>query len=289
MDHQKFGSEFSSILTYLTNWAISLKPKFILVFDLNPTYFLVIRDLCISNDTINTWIHLAYCTLKMGTFIKNHNSSNDEKLTFLDLTTNSKFFSNSSKCSIRSNLANSNKGKYYLNQEDDINASIASLIRKVEAMELKKIKKIKYVQEEEVCSNCELLGHSTNEYPNIPIQANFMKTFKKPFHSQYSEIYNLQWRNHPNFSWRDDNCAQSLHSQKPPNLHSYPTPHTKSLKETLKAFMHEQTNINNQTSQAINEIKSTLSTLTASLQTHEKDKFLAQSQPNPSTQCHVFS
>ena len=53
--------------------------------------------------------------------------------------------------------------------------------------------------------------------------------------------------------------------------------------------MHEQTNINNQTSQAINEIKSTLSTLTTSLRTHEKSKFPAQPQPNPSTQCHVSS
>ncbi|KAI3465788.1 hypothetical protein Pfo_022451 [Paulownia fortunei] len=53
--------------------------------------------------------------------------------------------------------------------------------------------------------------------------------------------------------------------------------------------MHEQTNINNQTSQAINEIRSTLSTLTTSLRTHEKGKFPAQPQPNPSTQCHVSS
>ncbi|KAI3453437.1 hypothetical protein Pfo_010100 [Paulownia fortunei] len=53
--------------------------------------------------------------------------------------------------------------------------------------------------------------------------------------------------------------------------------------------MHEQTNINNHTSQAINEIRSTLSTLTTSLRTHEKGKFPAQPQPNPSTQCHVSS
>ncbi|KAI3448686.1 hypothetical protein Pfo_005351 [Paulownia fortunei] len=139
------------------------------------------------------------------------------------------------------------------------------------------------------CSNCELLGHSTNECPNLPVQANFMNTFKKPFHSPYSETYNPQWRNHPNFSWRDDNRAQPPHSQKPQNFHSYPPPHTKSIEETLQAFMHEQTNINNQTSQAINEIRSTLSTLTTSLRTHEKGKFPAQPQPNPSTQCHVSS
>ena len=216
----------------------------------------------------------------------------DEALEYLDhLAENSQSWHsvNSSEGSIRSNLANSNKGKYYLSQEDDLNARLASLTRKVEAMELKKVKEIKSVQEEEVCSNCELLGHSTNECPNLPVQANFMNTFKKPFHSPYSETYNPQWRNHPNFSWRDDNRAQPPHSQKPQNFHSYPPPHTKSIEETLQAFMHEQTNINNQTSQAINEIRSTLSTLTTSLRTHEKGKFPAQPQPNPSTQCHVSS
>ncbi|KAI3470606.1 hypothetical protein Pfo_027269 [Paulownia fortunei] len=100
-------------------------------------------------------------------------------------------------------------------------------------MKFEKEKKIKYVQEEEVCSKCELLGHSTNECPNISVQKNFMNTFKFFFHYPYFETYNLQWRNHPNFSWPNDNYAQPLHSQKPPNFHSYPTPHTKSIEETL--------------------------------------------------------
>ena len=55
----------------------------------------------------------------------------------------------------------------------------------------------------------------------------------------------------------------------------------------MQAFMQAQTNINNQTPQAINEIKKTLSTLTASLHTPEKGKFPAQPKPNPSTQCNV--
>ena len=98
-------------------------------------------------------------------------------------------------------------------------------------------------------------------------QANAMNNFKKPFPSPYSETYNPQWRNHPNFSWRDDNRAHVPQHQKPLNFSSYPAPHTKNLEETLQAFMQGQTNINNQTSQAINEIKNTLSTVVASLHT----------------------
>ena len=53
--------------------------------------------------------------------------------------------------------------------------------------------------------------------------------------------------------------------------------------------MQGQANINNQTTQDIKEIKSSLSALTASLRTQEKGKFPAQPQPNPATQCHVSS
>ena len=76
---------------------------------------------------------------------------------------------NSSENSIRSNLANANRGKYHLSQEDDLSARIANLTRKVEAMEIRKVKEVKSVQNEEICSICETLVHSTNECLNIPI------------------------------------------------------------------------------------------------------------------------
>ena len=221
----------------------------------------------------------------------------EEALGYLDhLAENSQSWhtSNSSEGSIRSNLAQASKGKYNLSQEDDLSARIASLARKIEAMEFKKVNEIRTVQNEEVCGICEIVGHSTNECPNIPMfkevihdQANAMNTFKKPFPSPYSETYNPQWRNHPNFSWRDDNRAYGPQPQKPLNFPSYSAPYTKNLEETLHAFMQGQTNINNQTSQAINDIRNTLSTLTASLRTPEKCKFPAQPQPNPSTHCNV--
>ena len=115
----------------------------------------------------------------------------DEALEYLDhLVENSQSWHsvNSSEGSIRSNLANSNKEKSYLSQEDDLNARIASLTRKVEGMELKKVNKIKYVQEEKVCSNCELIEHSTNECPNIPLQSNFMIHTKNLFILHISKL-----------------------------------------------------------------------------------------------------
>ena len=54
----------------------------------------------------------------------------------------------------------------------------------------------------------------------------------------------------------------------------------KSLEDTLQQFMKTQSTINNQNSQAINDIRSTLTKLTTSMSTIEKGKFLSQPQLN---------
>ena len=72
----------------------------------------------------------------------------DEALEYLDhLAENSQSWhsGNGSEGSIRSNLAYANKGKYNLSQENDLNARIASLTRKIEAMETRKVNEIRTV------------------------------------------------------------------------------------------------------------------------------------------------
>ncbi|KAJ4723144.1 Integrase [Melia azedarach] len=222
----------------------------------------------------------------------------EEALEYLDhLAENSQSWqtTSSSENSIRSNLASSSGGKYTLSQEDDLSARVANLTRKIEAMELRKVKEVKSVLNNEVCGICEIMGHCTQDCPNVPIfkemfhdQANSMNTFKKTFptHSPYSETYNPGWRNHPNFSWKNEhNVHPPL--QRPSNFLPYHSSHSKTLEETLQAFMQGQTSINNQTSQAINDIKNTLSKLTSSLSVQEKGKFPAQPQPNPVSQFNV--
>ena len=76
-------------------------------------------------------------------------------------------------------------------------------------------------------------------------------------------------------------------SQGTTNPPPYASSRLRNLEETMQAFIQGQTNINNQTSQAINEIKNTLSALATSLHAQEKGKFPAQPQPNPASQCHV--
>ena len=147
-------------------------------------------------------------------------------------------------------------------------------------MELRKVNEITPFQKEEVCGICEIMGHATHECPTIPAfkevlhdQANAMNTYKKPFQSPYPETYNPGWRNHPNFSWRNENNAPP--PQGPSNSVTYNPPHKRTLEDTLQTFMQGQSTINSQTSQALNDIRSTLTKLTTSLSTQEKGKFPA--------------
>ena len=135
-------------------------------------------------------------------------------------------------------------GMYHLREEDDVNAKIANLTRKVEAMELRKVNSIMANEKvEDICGICETNGHQTQDCPTIPAfqevlheQANSMNAYKRPFSSPYSETYNANWRNHPNFSWRNGSNANNP-SQGPSTSTSYVPPHKRSLEETLQTFM----------------------------------------------------
>ncbi|XP_075655080.1 uncharacterized protein LOC142625280 [Castanea sativa] len=182
-------------------------------------------------------------------------------------------------------------GKYQLRKDDDLNARVASLTNKLEAMELRKVNGINTVPKiDEVCRVCETVEHITNECPTIPTfkevlhdQANAMNIVKKSYPSSYSETYNSGWRNHPNFSWRNDNVvAPPTHDSS--NFVPYNPPPKKSLEDNLQQFMQTQSTINNHTSQAINDTRRTLTKLTTSMSTIEKAKFPSQPQPNPQGQ-----
>ena len=60
-------------------------------------------------------------------------------------------------------------GKYQLREDDDLSARVASLTRKLEAMELRKVNGVTIVPKiDKVCRICETIEHTTNEFPTIP-------------------------------------------------------------------------------------------------------------------------
>ena len=99
-------------------------------------------------------------------------------------------------------------GIHHLRENDDLQAKIANLTRKLEVIELKKVNEVTVVPKvpsvpmgsvvEESCIICDDPTHSTINCPNLPQvkgaiqieQANALNYQRKPFSSPYSETYN---------------------------------------------------------------------------------------------------
>ena len=98
---------------------------------------------------------------------------------------------------------------YEFSEDLDIKARLDNLTRKVEALTLGRgMNSINQVQSE-TCSICASPMHITQlcpsaaGYPDFYAeQANVLNNYEKPFASPFSETYKPNWRNHPNFSWR---------------------------------------------------------------------------------------
>ncbi|XP_073024280.1 uncharacterized protein [Primulina eburnea] len=183
-------------------------------------------------------------------------------------------------------------GMYTLKDEHDLQARFTSLARKVEALELKKNGQLKSVQEI-VCHICDTSDHFTKDCPTLPSfkeclheQANVLNNFKRPNFEPFSQSYNPGWRNHPNFSWRNDNAAQfsQPHFQNQQNFQNYAPyvpPPKRNLEDTLNSFIAKQESINTQTAQTMTDLKDTLAKFASALNVHEKGKFPSQPLPNP--------
>ncbi|XP_075473290.1 uncharacterized protein LOC142504291 [Primulina tabacum] len=99
--------------------------------------------------------------------------------------------------------------------------------------------------------------------------------FKRPNFEPFSQNYNPGWRNHPNFSWRNDNAAQfsQPHFQSQQNFQNYAPyvpPPKKNLEDTLNSFIAKQESINTQTAQTMTDLKDTLAKFASALNVHEK-------------------
>ncbi|XP_062178241.1 uncharacterized protein LOC133883038 [Alnus glutinosa] len=177
-------------------------------------------------------------------------------------------------------------GLYHIKADEDISDRIATLTRKVEALELSKVGVTKNPKPIEIsCEICEANVHLTKDCPTILAfkevlheQANAANAYQRPFSSPYSETYNPNLRNHPNFSWRN---GQSANEPQGSSSHApYVPPHKQTLEETLQAFIQSQNQINQ-------EVKNSIGRIESQLNVREKGKFPAQPEPNPRTRAGV--
>ncbi|XP_073273286.1 uncharacterized protein [Primulina huaijiensis] len=195
-------------------------------------------------------------------------------------------------------INNSTNGGGIYNLKDDIDiqaAKLASLGRKIESLEMKKSGQLKNIQEI-VCHICDIHDHATKDCPTLPSfkeclheQANYVNNYKKPILDPFSTSYNPGWKNHPTFSWRNDNIAQPSqqyfqNNQNHQGYIPYVTPPRKNFEDVIHAFILKQESINIQNSQSMTDLKETLAKFASALNIHEKGKFPSQPQPNPKNQ-----
>ena len=111
---------------------------------------------------------------------------------------------------------------HHLRENDDLQAKIANLTRKLEAIELKKVNEVTVVPKvpsvpmgsgvDESCIIGNDPTHSTINCPNLPQvkgaiqieQANALNYQRKPLNSPYSETYNPGRGKHTNFIWKNE-------------------------------------------------------------------------------------
>ena len=135
-------------------------------------------------------------------------------------------------------------GIHHLKENDELQAKIANLTRKLEAIKMKKVNEVTSVPQvpsvpivprvEEPCIICDDPTHSTINCPNLPQvkgviqieQANALNYQRKPFNSPYSEIYNPGWGKHPNFSWRNEGGPHNLPNNQGPHYQNQGFPNS---------------------------------------------------------------
>ena len=135
-------------------------------------------------------------------------------------------------------------GIHHLKQNDELQAKIANLTRKWEAIELKKVNEVTSVPQvpsapigprvEEPCIICDDPTHSTINCPNLPQvkgaiqieQDNALNYQRKPFNSPYSETYNPRWGKHKNFSWRNEGGPHNLPNSQGPHYQNQGFPNS---------------------------------------------------------------
>ncbi|XP_062103706.1 uncharacterized protein LOC133814808 [Humulus lupulus] len=106
-------------------------------------------------------------------------------------------------------------GVHELDAITTLTAQVASLTKQLQQNKISA-----QAQAIQMQSGCELCGGPhlyeqctvANMYGNIPVdqaQVQAVGNFQRPYQNLFSNTYNLGWRNHPNFSWRNNQGKQS--------------------------------------------------------------------------------
>lgn len=202
----------------------------------------------------------------------------------------------------------SRKGLYEVKDDFDVKTTLAMLSRKVDALSLNQSMNHHPSVANEVCALCSNLSHTAQNCPSLPAyqeayseQVHALQSYEKTSNSPYSSTYNPNWRNHPNFSWKQNQPLSNQGGQQfnmpnqqfvPPNqvyppaqqpMSQFVAPQQRkpSLEDTLQSFIQSTQQAFQSNTQAILKLEHQLGQLATTVAEREKGKFPSQSIPNP--------
>jgi hypothetical protein len=160
----------------------------------------------------------------------------------------------------------------------------------VKVMTTHNISPIQQIAQVEVCAICSHSDHTTETCPMFSFtdqeKAKYLgQNNYPPKNDPYSNTYNAGWRNHPNFSWSNNqntqnpqrqqrNFQQGYNYQAPPQaVQPNPKPKKNDLKSALLQFMTVQQQSNTQTSQAIQRLETQVGQLVKELSERKMGEF----------------
>jgi hypothetical protein len=175
-------------------------------------------------------------------------------------------------------------GIYELKEEAEMNIKIGVLTKRLDTLNIGPSINVANNFTVDSYSICASPVHLAQNCPSIPVfseysmeQMNSFNDYQKQSNGPYSETYNLGWRNHPNFSWKQNHANQGgashhAHNQyplgfppmfpnhgrsaQPASTSAYQVPAqalvsmSQTLEETLRDFMK-------MAGQFINDVRST--------------------------------
>ena len=110
-------------------------------------------------------------------------------------------------------IVNSRKGIYALTEEVELKAKLSTLNIRMEELEQRNHQEVRVVAEvsmpSQPCFNCQSNSHQGEHCPISPLvrdlmveNANVVGQIRPPNDTQYGNIYNPNWKNHPNLAWK---------------------------------------------------------------------------------------
>ena len=140
--------------------------------------------------------------------------------------------------------------------------------RRLEELKMKKEQEVQAISETPLqampCSIYQSCEHFVEECPTIPVvrkmfgdQANVIGQFKPNNSASYGNTYNVNWRNHPNFS-RKSKPPQYTQPAQAPQQASNLEQAIVNLSKVVGDFMGDQKSINAQLNKRIDSVESTL-------------------------------